>query len=262
MKAGKDLVFVVSISSFLAYGCSTFSISGDAAYTRLELGGEVGFTLASSPTLNTRNDIQDAFGFDEPENQPYGRIQVEAGPVDITMSGFSFDAKQSGTLEASFGSLRRNTDVETDFSLLNLRSTLYFFDVFDIIPLPYVSLMPGIGVELFDLDIDCKEKITNRKEDISITGGLPIVSAKAQVDVGIFQVILEGGGLKVDYKDEIDGTFYDLEGLVKVFPVKNLSFFAGYRYVNLDGDGKDNDDNKYDIDLSIKGFFVGGGLRF
>ena len=257
--ANTRLPFLFLVSALLS-ACSLPTISGTAGYGQFSFSGKAGYTLASSPS-NLRNDIRSSLGFDDPEPFPYVHGEAGVGPFLVTASGFQLSTSGSGTLEAQFGSIPVGTAVHADMDVTSLRGSLYFFDLFDIVPLPFVSLKPGIGVDYFDVSLKAEALSGAVKEDFTQKAPIPILAARAGVNLGIVEAVLEGGGIKIDYQDEIDGTFLDLEGLLKVHPMSNLTLFAGYRYINVDGDGKDGN-NRYDVGLVLQGWMVGGGLKF
>ena len=252
-----SILFLVSA---LLSACSLPTISGAGGYGQFSFSGKAGYTLASTPS-NPRNDIRSSLGFDDPEPFPYvhGEAVTRTGPTPA--SGFQLSTSGSGTLEAQFGSIPVGTAVHADMDVTSMRGTVYAFDLFDIIPLPFVSLKPGIGVDYFDISLKAEALSGAVKEDFTQKAPIPILAARAGVNLGIVEAVLEGGGIKIDYQDEIDGTFLDLEGLLKVHPASNLTLFAGYRYINVDGDGKDGN-NRYDVGLVLQGWMVGGGLKF
>ncbi len=252
-----SILFLVSA---LLSACSLPTISGAGGYGQFSFSGKAGYTLASTPS-NPRNDIRSSLGFDDPEPFPYVHGEAGVGPVLVTASGFQLSTSGSGTLEAQFGSIPVGTAVHADMDVTSMRGTVYAFDLFDIIPLPFVSLKPGIGVDYFDISLKAEALSGAVKEDFTQKAPIPILAARAGVNLGIVEAVLEGGGIKIDYQDEIDGTFLDLEGLLKVHPASNLTLFAGYRYINVDGDGKDGN-NRYDVGLVLQGWMVGGGLKF
>lgn len=244
----------------LVSGCSLPTISGEAGYGQFSFSGKAGYSLSSSATT-ARNDIRSSLGFNDPEPFPYIHGKAGLGPVLVTASAFQFSTSGSGTLEAQFGSISAGTAVHADMDVTSIRGSVYFFDVFDIVPLPFVSLKPGVGVDYFDISLKADALSGSVNEDFDTKAPIPILAARAGVDLGVVEGVLEAGGIKIDYQDEIDGTFLDLEALLKVHPTSNFTLFAGYRYINVDGKGKDGDNN-YDVGLILQGWMVGGGLRF
>ncbi len=246
--------------SCLLAACSLPSISGEAGYGQFSFAGKAGYSTTSS-ALPVRNDIRSSLGFDDPEPFPYLHAQAGVGPVLVSASGFQLSTSGSGTLDAQFGTIHAGTAVHTDMDVTSIKGTVYMFDLFDILPVPFVSLKPGLGVDYFDVSLKADALSGSVKEDFDTRAPIPILAARAGVNLGIVEGVLEGGAIKIDYQDEINGTFMDLEGILKVHPASNFTLFAGYRYINVDGDGKDGD-NKYDVGLVLKGWMVGGGLRF
>ena len=71
---------------------------------------------------------------------------------------------------------------------------------------------------------------------------------------------VDAGGMAVNYGD-IDGVFFDLEAMLRIQPTDHIEIFGGYRWIDVDGDGT-ADGQAYDADLSVRGWFVGGGFVF
>jgi len=257
---GPRLSLLFCLSALLS-SCSLPTISAEAGYGQFSFSGKVGYTLAASPTTNGRNDIRSSMGFDDPEPFPYLHASAGVGPVFVSASAFKFSTSGSGTLEAQFGSISAGTPIHADMDMTSIRGSVYFFDVFDLLPLPFVSLKPGVGLDFFDISLKADALSGAVKEDFATQAPIPILAARAAVDLGFAEAVLEGGGIKIDYQDEIDGIFLDLEGVLKFHPTSNLTLFAGYRYINVDGSGKD-DDNTYDVGLILQGWVIGGGLTF
>ena len=57
------------------------------------------------------------------------------------------------------------------------------------------------------------------------------------------------------------GRFLDFEALVEVNIAPLAHIFAGYRLIDMDGDG-DTGNDVYGVDLQLRGWTIGGGLRF
>ncbi len=246
--------------SALLCACSAPTLSGDLGYGQFSFSGKVGYSLTSSSTP-IRNDVRSSLGFDDPEPFPYARAKAGFGPILVSASAFQLSTSGSGTLDAQFGSISAGTQVHADMDITSIRGSVYLFDVFDIVPLPFVSLKPGVGVDYFDISLKADALSGAVQEDFDTKAPIPILAARAGVDLGIVEGVVEAGGIKIDYGDELDGTFLDLEGMVKVHPAANFTLFAGYRYINVDGKGKDGDNN-YDVGLILQGWMIGGGLRF
>jgi len=151
--------------------------------------------------------------------------------------------------------------------LTNLRAAFYFFDFFDVLPIPGLRLKPGIGVDYFDLMIQA-DAGGGVSERIDTQALIPIGCLQAGLEVWVFEALMEGGFMQVPQgfvekytDDDYDGTFFDLEGLLKWHPHQNVTLFVGYRYISFDGKG-DAGENRFELDSGIRGWMVGGGLKF
>ena len=58
-----------------------------------------------------------------------------------------------------------------------------------------------------------------------------------------------------------DGRFLDFEAIVEWSPMPWARVFTGYRFMDLDGNG-DTGSAAFAADLEIRGWVVGGGVRF
>jgi hypothetical protein len=83
---------------------------------------------------------------------------------------------------------------------------------------------------------------------------------RAELDLDWVGLVAEVGYISIDV-DDVDATLLDLEGLIEFRPANWVNLFAGYRMIDLDVQGID-DNERYDVDLQLGGFLVGGGFRF
>lgn len=239
--------------------CSTgLGIHVDAGYTELELTGDIGLSpTVGSTVLPQRIDVQDGFGLSEKMNSPYGRIELQALIARLQVSGFQIDQTGRGTLAVQFGDIPVSTPVETTLDMTNIKAEL-LFDLIDIGP---VRISPGIGVDYFDLQLSTRSlAVTTLRESIDAQAPVPMLFVQAELDLGVFDLVADVGGMKADV-DDANGTAIDVEILARIRPLDHVEIFAGYRHIILDVEGK-ADGQDYLSDLQLSGFMVGGGIYF
>jgi outer membrane receptor protein involved in Fe transport len=234
--------------------CYDLQASAQAGYAQLALDGDVGYVSGSS-TASIEQDIESALGLGEDQGSPYARAQVDFGVPVLTASGFTFDEEGTGTLTVNFGAVPAGTDVLSDFSMANAKASLAFD-----IPIGPVTLAPGLAVDWFDLSITVRDTIGFASEDVDIQAPLPLGFLRGQVDLGPVIAVAEVGFLDAEI-DDVDGQLLDIEAQLQVRPTDWLDLFVGYRRIDMDARGLVDNDT-VDIDLSLSGFLVGGGVRF
>ena len=58
---------------------------------------------------------------------------------------------------------------------------------------------------------------------------------------------------------DVDGTYWDVEALLRYQATGLIEIFAGYRFINIDVEGE-ADGQRFDSDLILSGWMVGGGI--
>lgn len=235
--------------------CAVPELEAQAAYAQLSLDGQFGYSDPS--TTSIRQDIPSAFGLGDAQGSPYGRVQLDTGVQVISVSGFDFQDSGDGVLQADFGNnLTASTAVHSDFKLRNAKGA-YAFEI----PIGPVSISPGIALDYIDLDIQLRDLIGIATERVQLNAPVPLAFVRGEVDLGIVSAVAEVGYLSVNNIDDVDGSLLDIEALLVVHPTGLLELLAGYRMIDLKVDGL-VDNQTFDTDIQLGGFFVGGGLRF
>lgn len=242
----------------LIAACSAPSARLQVGYIQPTLTGDLALAQAagSLPAGQLSADIESGLGLDDDASSLYGRVELDAGPVRLTASGFRYDQSGSGTLNASFGAIAAGVPVDSDIRMGAYKAAATF-DLLDVGP---VRISPGVGVDLFDLQAEVSNQTVAQTETIDELLPVPMVFVQGEVDVGPVAVTLDVGGMDASY-GEYSGTFFDVEALVLYAPVEHVEVFAGYRWIALDARGE-SEDRDFTADLDLGGWFVGGGLRF
>ena len=235
--------------------CTTFEPSLHAGYASLAVDGDIALTTGSSSTAVSQ-DVESALGLGDDEGAPYGRLAADFGVPVLTVSAFGFEQQGRGQLAADFGNVAGGATVFSDFSLTNVKASW----LFDIGAGPF-TISPGIGVDFFDLGLEVRDAIGIASEDIQLQAPLPLLCLRAALDLNPVELMVEGGYVQVPEIDDIEGSFFDVEGMLRVRPTGWLDLFAGYRWISLEADGV-VDGDAFDTELEISGWLVGGGIRF
>jgi hypothetical protein len=234
--------------------CYQFEVTAQAAYAQLTLDGDLGYQNGAT-TASVQQDIQSAFGLGEAQGVPYGRVMLDVGVPVLAVSGFQFEESGSGVLQANFGDVPAGIGVNSDFEMTNGKASLAFQ-----IDLGPVAVSPGLAVDYFDLKVDVQDVFGAFQESVELAGPVPMLFLRAEADLGIVAAVAEGGYMRIDL-DEVTASLLDLEALVEVRPTSLIHLFVGYRLLNLAADGTIDGDT-FDTDITLSGFFVGGGVRF
>ena len=239
--------------------CMELSARAHVGYMQPALTGELGLAPSGAPASVLGSvDLEDSLGV-EGEGAPYARIEATAGVLNLVASGFTYSSTSRGTLQAEFGDLIIGQLVDTEIEFINAKVGA----TFDLIDLGFLRLSPGLAVDYVGLDMSVDavgSGIIGGNEVLDIQAPVPLLFVQAEADVGPVSAIVDAGGVTVDYGD-VDGTFVDVEALLRVEPASNLELFAGYRWISLEGAG-DASGQEFDGDLVMAGWFVGGALTF
>ncbi|MBM4061160.1 MAG: hypothetical protein FJ265_08705 [Planctomycetes bacterium] len=235
-------------------------MTAQLGYAQLALDGDVGYSTPAAngeaTDLAIRQDIQSAFGLGEDQGTPYGRLQLDTGVLVWSVSGFMFEEEGRGTLAANFGeNLTAGTEVYTDFALNNAKAALAFE-----IGLGPVSISPGIAANFIDLSMAAEDSIGIVREEVELAAPIPLGFLRAELDLGIVALVAEAGYMSVDVED-VEASMLDLEALLAVRPLDWLDLFVGYRSIAIEAEGL-IDEDEVDLDLTLSGFVIGGGVRF
>jgi hypothetical protein len=202
-------------------------------------------------------DVEDDLGVKDSSDSIYLRAEAHAAFLRLTLSAFKYDSSGDGTLTVDYGNISAGAQVSSDIEFTNLKTAL----TFDLINFGPVRISPGISVDIFDIDSDVRSvSPVVVSESLDWTAPVPMVHLQGELDLGYVAANIDAGVMDVHLND-IDGTFWDLEGMLRVNPWDHVEFFGGYRYISIDGRGRVSGQD-FDTDLTFTGWFVGGGFTF
>lgn len=237
--------------------CYQFQVTAQGGYTQMAIGGD----MALAPTggnigATVTQDFESALGLGDDRGSPWARLQIDTGVPVLTASGFTFSEDGQGHLNASFGGISGGTDVFSELDFTNAKIS-YAFQI-EIGP---VSVSPGLAVDLFDLQMHVQDVAGFASEDVDVMAPVPMGFLRLEADLGLVGLWLEGGYIETPTIEEAKGTFWDVEAMLEVRATSALHLFAGYRVLNLEGEGE-VDDQAFDAQIDISGWVIGGGVRF
>lgn len=237
--------------------CFSLGAQAQAGYGQMAVSGDLGY-VSGSTSANVRQDVESAFGLGDDQGAPYVRAMVDFGVPQLSVSAFQFSDSGDGTLTTNFGdspTLISGAPVHSELDMMNVKAA-YAFEI----GLGPVSISPGLGVDYFDLDVKVRDLIGIASEQVELQAPIPIGFVRATLDLGPLDLLAEVGYSAVDV-DDVSGSFLDLDAMLSYEVVGMMDLWAGYRSMNIQVDGLVDGDT-VDTDLTISGFFVGGGLRF
>lgn len=237
--------------------CSGIGIVADLGVLQAKPEGSVALTDAGniSNIEDFTNDLADSFGITDDVSTPYGRVEISGLIATFTFSGFIYGDNSNGSLQNPYGTLPQGSGVDSDYSLTNLKGAA----TLDLINLGFARIAPGVCLNI--LEVSTKSEVTSNpalNEDRSTLLTIPQVFLQAEVDLGYVDLVVEGGWMEASVSD-INGRLIDLEAIFRIRPIDHVEVFAGYRWLDLDADGI-QDDQAFDNDITFSGFTFGLGL--
>jgi hypothetical protein len=238
--------------------CGSFDVRAYAGYTATELDGKIGLSPSGNtlPPSQLRADVQRDLGLDDTSGSVLLRAEASFALPRVTASYFRHEQSGGGTLSSNFGDLVVGTQVRTDTDLSVTKLAL----TFDILNLPMFRLSPGIAVDMLDMTTTVRATNFNAFEQIDVFAPVPMPFLQSELLLGPIAATLDAGAIDIDIGDA-DGTYIDIDAMVRYRVAGNIEFFAGYRWISADADG-DADGQNFDLDVELKGWLIGGGITF
>lgn len=232
--------------------CTTLAGSAEVGYARLAVHGDLALSDGAS---TDEQSLGSAFGLGDDRGAPYARGRLDVGPLAFSGSVMSLQENGEGVLQSGFGALVAGTPVASDLDVA-VGKLAAAIDLH----LGPVRLQPGLAMDVFDLDFTVRETVLGNREEIDELLGVPLLFVRGEVAFGDLLATGELGWLDVASSGE-GGRFLDAEARLQWTPVGPLSLAVGYRHLGIDANG-DTDSGRVGVDLTLAGWFVGGGVRF
>ena len=241
----------------LMVSCAGLGAKIDLGYMQVEPSGSLALESGSGgggPSVSSNNDINDDLGVATKLDSLYARVELDAGLLHFTGSGYRVKDQASGTLRADFGSIPANTAVRTDLDL-QIYKVAATLDLIDIGP---VRISPGLAADIVLSNTSIAG--ASVAEDLDGTIPVPMLFVQGEVDFSILEMVVDLGWLDGNYGN-YSGNVLDAEAMLRVKPLAMLQVFVGYRATLLDISRDENGDSDR-IDLDFRGWTAGVGVQF
>lgn len=239
----------------LVPGCTTYDLRAYAGYQSTKLEGDV----ALAPTGNTipaqSVDLEQDLGIADESDSVYLRGELALLSFRATLSAFTYEESGDGTLQAQFGDLTIGTPVSSSIDFGSIKGGLTYD-----INLGPIRVSPGIAVNYMNFQADVRATNFNAFESLDLDAPVPMLYGQAEANLGPLAATLDVGWIDADIED-VDGTVWDLEAMLRYQIVSKLEVFAGYRLITADIAG-DADGQDFSGEFEFSGWMFGGGLRF
>jgi hypothetical protein len=246
-------VVVVAVAAVVA-ACSPMRGTAHVGYARLQLDGGIALASAGSGGGGVQG-IGSTFGLGDPRDAACARVATAFGPIELAATGFVMRESGTGSLGSSFGGLVAGTAVSTDFELANVQLSAVYE-----LPVGPFTLAPGAAFDVFAVDLRVSADPQNR-EEVDDVVGVPLPFVRLRLPTGDLQAIAELGWLDANDLIGSDARFLDASAMVEWRPGGASLLVAGWRHLGADASGASGADTAV-IDLSVSGWFVGGGVVF
>ena len=201
-------------------------------------------------------DIRSAFGLGSNQASVIGPVDVDMGEPELTASLFWLRESGSGTLDDNFGGFPSGTQVASDLDLGVAK--LVAAAGIEVGP---VTIAPGLLFDVFSIDFRATASQFGSREEIDEVVMVPMPFVRAESTFGGVRIAGEIAWLDTTGLADIEGRFFDVEATVEWPMWSRVSLVTGYRAIGADA-AADSDADNIGIDLQVRGWFVGGGLRF
>jgi hypothetical protein len=253
MKTSASLLLLL-LGSTLAGGCSVGAHVA-AGYTQVAVSGDLGLTTGTGGVSNVQ-DIEPAFGLGDDQGSPYVRAEADLGFARLTGSAFRFEESGEGVIDGAFGNIPSGTQTRSNLEFTNVKASLGFD--FGLGP---VSISPGLALDVFDMQFVARDPVSQATEEFDDVLFLPLLNLGAEVELFGIAAAAEIGYLKTPEIDNAETEVLDFEAMLRWDFGSNLGVFAGYRYIDLQGEGETGGDS-VDVNFQVSGWTIGGMLRF
>lgn len=246
----------------LAGACSTPAFNVEANYAQLEPKGDL--KIAANGANTGSNDL-DSVGIDGSE----GALGLRAD-FDWLLPHLTVTTQQkakwdgSGTLDADISeggvTIPAGTAVNSELEFAVHKAVV----TFDLMPTQTFELGLGLGVSALDFDATVRDPGSNAKVHTDEMVPLPVLAARAGVDVWRFDlealvagIAYNSGGDDIQYLDFDFNARLDLFGM----GVARGELVIGYRYIEVDAKYENSNDDIH-ADLEFTGPYFGLGVSF
>ncbi len=235
------------------------TIEGGINIWRENLTGWVEYTKNTSfITSKTHVDVKEDLNLSD-ETKSAGWLSIKDIPIPfipdikISYTPISFSGSGIATTSFTFGGITVPTGSYVDAKLEANQLDVLLFKTLN---LPLFSVEAGLNTKIVDFQTKVKYAGISGIEEDSKEATIPIPMVHLGgnlVPIKSISIGIEGNWIGYSGSD-----FYELQGDIRYFPLKNLFVGLGYRYQRL----KIDDINDISADIKLKGITLEAGLRF
>lgn len=237
--------------------CSFVGVTAEVGFVQMAFGGDAALASASGGVPpGSMQSLESTMGLGSDLAAPTARAQLDLGAMVVTASGLYLRERGDGNLAATWGPIASGTAVRTELDFTNIKVSVTHD--FGLGPL---KVSPGIAVDLIDFRLAATESTFGNRGEIDQFLPLPMLFVRAEGDIGLLGLIAEVGYLKVPEIDGAEVALLDAELMLEYRLLPTVQLFGGYRLLDLDGTGETSD-SSFAVDLTLDGWFIGGGIRF
>jgi hypothetical protein len=241
--------------------CSAPRLDVGVTAGQLSIDGRFGVQAGPVAATSKFSDL----GLDKDSSVPGARVDMDFGSPHLAISYLSSDFSGDGTTTSEFSQqgvvIPSGTNVRTSADL-DVYSFVY---TFDLVPTDTVELGIGMGATIVDVRGAIDQIGGPNSIDVDQILPLPLLAARGSVDLGDFE--LEGALSGMDFT--IDGDSARVVDLDLAAQYRflggsdrlSLAARLGWRYINIDADYEDRDDNVR-LDMGVDGPYLGLVIGF
>lgn len=232
----------------------TYRVDAGAMFAKASGDVTLQNSLGSLPLFQNKNDLDDNLGVGDVEPSPYLRVQADQERHRVRLHGFGVDSTGSGTLDGDYGDLIGGSQVTTSLRFYAIGATY----AYQLLREEHLRVAAGAAFNWYSLDVSARSSVG--RESVQSDVLVPMPYAEVEGLLGPVTVGANAGLMSADLGDA-KGRYIDVEGYVRWQALEQLDVMAGYRYLLMDPSGRASS-RDFDAEVTVQGFFVGGGVRF
>ena len=242
--------------------CLNPTVRGYAAFMNLSPEGDAALEdEAGTRNVNgTRGDLEDEFNLGS-GNTAYVRVDYEMKQWNVELSGFQYKDSGRSALNSPYGDIPAGTAVDTELRVSNAKLGV----LRDVVNVGPFMLSGGMAFSYFDVDMDVESLVplaapNTVYEESNFQAPVPMLCVRGSMEAKSVRSEVSIAWIEADIAD-VQGLFFDVDAMVVYTPIPAFDIFAGYRYINLDVDGK-LDGQQFTTHVELSGWYVGAGITF
>lgn len=221
-----------------------------------DLGGKI--SLEDAVGFGTNLDLDTNLGINDADSMFAYELQLNLGMGVLKISGFSLDMSAlQNTLSAfTFGNLTvdLNDPVDADIDVQNIKFQ-YGIPLFTIQNNGF-EFGTSFGIDFYEIKATVVDILAVATDSIDEQIPIPIAGIHFALPMGDFLIDADISGLIISV-ESIDVSYIDLNVSISWEPIPGIGIFAGYRMIEAE-----LDDANFATDISLKGPYFGGEIRF